>query len=48
MPAREFRFGKDLRRADGVNSDSAINVKITPNKSDIGNKMECDGRFSNS
>ena len=38
MPAREFRLGQDLRRADRVNSDSAINVKITPNESDIGNK----------
>jgi hypothetical protein len=40
MPAREFRLGKDLRRADGVNSDSVINVKITPNKNDIGNKID--------
>jgi hypothetical protein len=45
MLARKFRLGKDLRRADRVNSDSAINVKVTLN--DIGNKMECDGRFSN-
>lgn len=48
MPAREFRLGKDLRRADRVNIDSAISVKITPNENDIGNKMECGGRFSNS
>jgi hypothetical protein len=38
MPAWGFRLGKDLRRADRVNSDSAINVKITPNKNDVARK----------